>query len=112
MTSTADSKVTTTDGISLLGGKISVVDSGAGTIDSAITSTGGVLSLVGTDGFNATALTVNGNVAFNGEGGAVTIAKQGKLTVTHKTEDVSLNLGNATVTNGGTIDFGTLASKK
>ena len=110
-TSTADSKVTTTDGISLLGGKISVVDSGAGTIDSAITSTGGTIS-VGTDGTNATALTVNGNVAFNGEGGAVTIANKGKLTVTHKTEDVLLNLGNATVTNGGTIDFGTLASKK
>ena len=109
--STADSKVTTTDGISLLGGKISVVDSGAGTIDSAITSTGGTIS-VGTDGSNATALTVNGNVAFNGEGGAVTIAKQGKLTVTHKTEDVSLNLGNATVTNGGELDFGTLAADK
>ena len=109
--STADSKVTTTDGISLLGGKISVVDSGAGTIDSSITSTGGTIS-VGGDGSNATALTVNGNVAFNGEGGAVTIAKQGKLTVTHKTEDVSLNLGNATVTNGGELDFGNLAADK
>ena len=109
---TADtSKITAAKGVNLVGGTISVANSGAATVEGAINASGGKI-VVGGDGSDATALTVNGNVAFNGEGGAVTIAKQGKLTVTHKTEDVSLNLGNATVTNGGTIDFGTLASKK
>ena len=109
---TADtSKITAANGVNLVGGTISVANSGAATVEGAINASGGKI-VVGGDGSDATTLTVNGNVAFNGEGGAVTIAKQGKLTVTHKTEDVSLNLGNATVTNGGELDFGTLAKDK
>ena len=108
---TAADKVTSTNGISLNGGTISVADSGSAAIDGAINSTGGTIS-VGTDGSNATALSVNGNVTFTGDGGSVNIAADGTLTVTHATEDVSLDLGNAAVTNGGTIDFGTLAGDK
>ncbi|WP_027939469.1 beta strand repeat-containing protein [Anaerobiospirillum succiniciproducens] len=109
---TADtSKITAAKGVNLVGGTISVANSGAATVEGDIKASGGKI-LVGGDGSDATELTVNGNVAFKGEGGTVTIAEQGKLTVTHKTEDVSLNLGNATVTNGGELDFGTLAKGK
>ena len=107
----ADSKITAKNGISLNGGAISVENSGNGTVESAITSNGGTIN-VGTDGKNATSLTVKANVTFSGDGGALNIAKQGKLSVTHATEDVSLDLGKATVSNAGTIDFGTVASKK
>ena len=108
---TEHSKVSATKGITLNGGTISVVDQGNGTVESAITSNGGTIN-VGTDGTNATSLTVKANVTFSGDDGALNIAKQGKLSVTHATEDVSLDLGKATVSNAGTIDFGTVASKK
>ena len=109
---TADtSKITAAKGVNLVGGTISVANSGAATVEGDINASGGKI-VVGGDGTDATELTVNGNVAFKGEGGAVTIAADGKLTVTHKTEHVSLDLGKATVTNGGTIDFGTLAADK
>ena len=108
---TEHSKVSATKGITLNGGTISVVDQGNGTVESAITSKGGSIT-VGTDGTNNTSLTVKADVIFEGEGGTLDIKDKGKLTVTHATEDVLLDLGNATVSNAGTIDFGTLAGTK
>ncbi|MDY2797722.1 MAG: hypothetical protein SOV16_00835 [Anaerobiospirillum succiniciproducens] len=107
----ANSKITAKNGINLNGGAISVDNSGNGTLESAITSNGGSIN-VGTDGNNYTSLTVKANVTFTGEGGALNIKEKGKLSVTHATEDVSLDLGKATVSNAGTIDFGTVATKK
>ena len=100
----ADSKITAKNGINLNGGAISVDNSGNGTVESAITSTGGTIN-IGTDGKNDTSLTVKANVTFSGEGGALNIKQNGKFIVSHDTLDVSLDLGNATVSNAGTIQF-------
>ncbi|WP_317383423.1 hypothetical protein, partial [Anaerobiospirillum succiniciproducens] len=107
---TEHSKVSATKGINLNGGAISVDNSGNGTVESAITSSGGTIN-VGTDGKNATTLTVKANVTFDGEGGALNIANQGSLILSSADKDMSLNLGNAAVANKGTIQFN-LADKK
>ena len=100
---TADDKVSSNNGIKLNGGTISVATPTAKTdalIEGDITSTNGTISLAGAKNQNSS-LTVSGDVTFDGDSGALSVGQSGSLIV----DAGQLKLGNATVTNNGTIEI-------
>ena len=100
---TADDKVSSKNGIKLNGGTISVATPTAKTdalIEGGITSTNGTISLAGASNQNSS-LTVSGDVTFEGDSGALSVGQSGSLIV----DAGQLKLGNATVTNKGTIEI-------
>ncbi|WP_027939957.1 autotransporter outer membrane beta-barrel domain-containing protein [Anaerobiospirillum succiniciproducens] len=100
---TADDKVSSKNGIKLNGGTISVTAPTGATvavIEGGITSTNGTISLAGAKNQNSS-LTVSGDVTFDGDSGALSVGQSGSLIV----DAGQLKLGNATVTNNGTIEI-------
>ena len=100
---TADNKVSSKNGIKLNGGTISVTaptGATAAVIEGGITSTNGTISLAGASNQNSS-LTVSGDVTFDGDSGALSVGQSGSLIV----DAGQLKLGNATVTNKGTIEI-------
>ena len=100
---TADDKVSSKNGIKLNGGTISVTAPTGATvavIEGGITSTNGTISLAGAKNQNSS-LTVSGDVTFDGDSGALSVGQSGSLIV----DAGQLKLGNATVTNKGTIEI-------
>ena len=96
-------KVSSKTGIKLNGGTISVTAPTAATaavIEGGITSTNGTISLAGASNQNSS-LTVSGDVTFDGDSGALSVGQSGSLIV----DAGQLKLGNATVTNNGTIEI-------
>ena len=99
----ATDKVSSNNGIKLNGGTISVTAPTAATaavIEGGITSTNGTISLAGASNQNSS-LTVSGDVTFNGDSGALSVGQSGSLIV----DAGQLKLGNAPVTNKGTIEI-------
>ena len=94
------SSTVTAKTLNLNGGKISVANSGSATISGSIAADAGTIDIGGAD--QNTGLKVTGNVAFT-NGGALTIAKSGTLTVADAANDVTLDLGTATVSNAGKV---------
>ena len=94
------SSTVTASTFNLNGGKISVEDSGSAAISGSIAADAGTIDIGGAK--NNTGLKVTGNVAFT-NGGALTIAKSGTLTVADAKNDVTLDLGTATVSNAGKV---------
>ena len=95
--------VSSNNGIKLNGGTISVTAPTAATaavIEGGITSTNGTISLAGAKNQNSS-LTVSGDVTFDGDSGALSVGQSGSLIV----DAGQLKLGNATVTNNGTIEI-------
>ena len=97
---TEASSTVTAKTLNLNGGKISVANSGSATISGSIAADAGTIDIGGAD--QNTGLKVTGNVAFT-NGGALTIAKSGTLTVADGKNDVTLDLGTATVSNAGKV---------
>ena len=99
-TATDASSTVTAKTLNLNGGKISVANSGSATISGSIAADAGTIDIGGAA--NNTGLKVTGNVAFT-NGGALTIAQSGTLTVADAANDVTLDLGTATVSNAGKV---------
>ena len=97
---TEASSTVTASTLNLNGGKISVEDSGSAAISGSIDADAGTIDIGGAK--NNTGLKVTGNVTFD-NGGALTIAKSGTMTVDGGKAGVSLDLGTATVSNEGKV---------
>ena len=105
---TEASSTVTASTLNLNGGKISVENSGSAAISGSIAADAGTIDIGGKD--QNTGLKVTGNVTFN-NGGALTIAKSGTLTVADSANDVTLDLGTATVSNAGKVVLNVVDAK-